>query len=124
MPVLAPFARAGIQQRLLQRFDHPGTTNYGSYDNRNRLLTKATPEGTLTYTYDAHGDVLTINSSNTNGASLTYTYDALNRLASVKDNRMAALGLSAPTTYSYDPVGICRAMFTRAPCRPRTFSTS
>jgi len=37
---------------------------------------------------------------------LTYTYDALNRLASVKDNRMAALGgPSTPTTYSYDPVG-------------------
>jgi RHS repeat-associated protein len=86
--------------------DPSGTTNYSSYDNRNRLLTKATPDGTLTYTYDAHGNVLTINSSNTNGASMTFTYDALNRLASAKDNRMAALGgPSNPTTYSYDAAG-------------------
>jgi len=34
--------------------------------------TKATPEGTLNYTYDAHGNLLTITSSNTNGASMTY----------------------------------------------------
>src|SRR5439155_8506050 len=75
-------------------------------DNRDRLKTKATPEGTLTYTYDAHGNVLTINSSNTNGTSMTYTYDALNRLASAKDNRVAAQGGPAsPTTYSYDATG-------------------
>jgi RHS repeat-associated protein len=37
---------------------------------------------------------------------MTYTYDALNRLASAKDNRIAAQGgPSTPTTYSYDPVG-------------------
>ena len=29
------------------------------YDNRDRLKTKVTPEGTLNYTYDAHGNVLT-----------------------------------------------------------------
>jgi len=45
-------------------------------DVGSRLLTEATQEGTLTYTYDAHGNVLTINSSNTNGASLTYTIRA------------------------------------------------
>jgi YD repeat-containing protein len=90
----------------LSMTDPSGTSNYSSYDNRDRLLTKATPEGTLTYTYDAHGNVLTIASSNTNGASMTYTYDALNRLASAKDNRVAAQGGSAtPTTYTYDPVG-------------------
>ena len=62
--------------------DATGTTNYSSYDNRERLKTKATPEGTLSYTYDAHGNLLTLASSNANGASMTYTYDALNRLAS------------------------------------------
>src|SRR5712692_9975240 len=37
---------------------------------------------------------------------MTYTYDVLNRLASAKDNRVAAQGGSAtPTTYSYDPAG-------------------
>jgi RHS repeat-associated protein len=86
--------------------DATGTTNYSSYDNRDRLKTKATPEGTLSYTYDVHGNVLTIASSNTNGASMTYTYDALNRLASAKDNRIAAQGgPSTPTTYGYDAVG-------------------
>ena len=86
--------------------DASGTTNYNSYDNRDRVLTKATPEGTLSYTYDAHGNVLTIASSNTNGASMTYTYDVLKRLASAKDNRVAAQGgPSNPTTYGYDAVG-------------------
>jgi len=75
-------------------------------DNSDRLLTKATPEGTPTYTYDAHGNMLTIASSNTSGASMTYTYDALNRFASAKDNRIAAQGGSSnPTTYSYDATG-------------------
>src|SRR5712692_10121176 len=86
--------------------DASGTTNYTSYDNRDRLKTKVTPEGTLNYTYDAHGNLLTITSSNTNGASMTYTYDVLNRLASAKDNRVAAQGgPSTPTTYGYDAAG-------------------
>ena len=86
--------------------DASGATNYTVYDNRDRLKTKVTPEGTLNYTYDAHGNVLTIASSNTNGASMTYTYDVLNRLATVTDNRIAAQGgPSSPTTYSYDPTG-------------------
>jgi len=84
--------------------DASGTTSYTSYDNRDRLKTKVTPEGTLNYTYDAHGNVLTIASSNANGASATYTYDVLNRVATVKDNRLAAQGgSSTPTSYIYDP---------------------
>ncbi len=91
-------------QRLTMT-DPIGTTNYSSYDNRDRLKTKATPEGTLNYTYDAHGNVLTIVSSNTNGASLAYQYDALNRLFKVCDNRLApGCGAAGVTTYSYDPV--------------------
>jgi uncharacterized protein RhaS with RHS repeats len=45
----------------------------------------ATPEGTLNYTYDAHGNVLTIASPNANGALVTYTPDLLNRLSTVTD---------------------------------------
>ncbi|HYU47895.1 MAG TPA: RHS repeat-associated core domain-containing protein [Terriglobales bacterium] len=86
--------------------DASGATNYPTYDNRDRLKTKITPEGTLNYTYDAHGNVLTIASSNASGAAMTYTYDVLNRLATATDNRLAAQGGPAnPTTYSYDPVG-------------------
>ncbi|MGA2435799.1 MAG: DUF6531 domain-containing protein, partial [Bryobacteraceae bacterium] len=42
--------------------DASGTTAYG-YDNQNRLLTKATPFGTLSYTYDAAGNRLSMLSS-------------------------------------------------------------
>ena len=99
------FAYTQTGQRLSMT-DKSGATNYTVYDNRDRLKTKVTPEGTLNYTYDAHGNVLTINSSNTNGASMTYTYDALNRLATATDNRIAGQGgPSSATTYSYDATG-------------------
>ena len=64
-------------------------------DNMDRLTSKATPEGTLSYTYDGAGNVASIASSNANGASMSYTYDSLNRLSTVTDK----LGT---TTYSYD----------------------
>ena len=86
--------------------DASGTTNYTSYDNRNRLKTKVTPEGTLNYTYDAHSNLLSILSSNANGASVTYTPDALNRVGTVTDNRLVAQGVTpATTSYTYYPVG-------------------
>ena len=80
--------------------DASGITTY-TYDSRDRLLTKATPIGTLTYTYDAAGNLASINSSNIGGVSVDYAYDALNRLATVTDNRLAG----GVTTYSYDNVG-------------------
>jgi RHS repeat-associated protein len=92
----------------LSMTDPSGTTNYSLYDNRDRLKTKATPEGTLTYTYDAHGNVKSIVSSNANGASLSYSYDALNRLSQVCDKRLdASCAVNGPgvTTYSYDATG-------------------
>ena len=70
------------------------------------MTQKQAPFGTLNYTYDSAGDVLTIASSNTHGASLTYTYDTLNRLATVTDHRLLAQGAtSGLTTYNYDAVG-------------------
>jgi len=77
--------------------DPSGSTTY-TYDTRNRLTSKATPFGTLSYTYDAAGDVLSITSSNTHGIADVYAYDALNRLSTVTD-------ASGATTYSYDAVG-------------------
>jgi len=77
--------------------DATGSTSYG-YDNRDRLVSKATPFGTLAYTYDAAGNALTLTSSNVGGAATTYGYDALNRLASVTD-------ASGVTTYSDDAIG-------------------
>src|SRR5205823_1655104 len=57
--------------------------------------------GTLTYTYDGAGNVASIVSSNTNGASMNYTWDELNRLASVIDNLLP--GGQKTTTYTHDP---------------------
>jgi RHS repeat-associated protein/uncharacterized repeat protein (TIGR01451 family) len=76
--------------------DASGVTNY-IYDARDRLLAKQTPQGALTYTYDAAGNLLTVRSSNAEGVSINYTYDAANRLAAVADNRLAAA-----TAYTYD----------------------
>jgi len=84
--------------------DASGPTTY-TIDNRDRVLTKATPEGALTYTYDAHSNVKTIASSNTNGASATYAYDGLNRVASVVDNRLLAQGSAGTTNFNFDSAG-------------------
>ena len=83
--------------------DASGATVY-NYDSRNRLQSKQTPFGTLTYTYDNAGSLLTVRSSNANGVSVDYTYDQLNRLKTVKDNRQLALN-GGLTTYNYDDVG-------------------
>jgi len=69
------------------------------YDNRNRLIEKATPEGTLTYSYNANGQVTNIASLNANGVRLNYAYDELNRLSAVFDPH------AGWTSYSYDDVG-------------------
>ncbi len=83
--------------------DASGETTY-AYDLRNRLASKQTPFGNLSYTYDESGNLLTTHSSNAHGASVDYNYDALNRLDRVKDNNMAALN-GGLTSYSYDNVG-------------------
>src|SRR5215472_6228699 len=85
--------------------DASGTTTY-AYDNRDRLISKITPEGTLMYTYDAASNLLTLASSNANGVSMSYSYDATDRIASATDNRLLAQGAaSAITTYTYDAAG-------------------
>jgi len=81
--------------------DASGVTNY-VYDVRNRLESKQTPFGTLGYTYDDAGNIQTLRSSNTNGVSVDYSYDQLNRLHTVKDNRLAG---SQTTSYAYDAAG-------------------
>ena len=56
--------------------DAAGVTSY-TYDQRDRLKTKSTPAGTLAYDYDKVGNLLSVRSSNPNGASVNYGYDAL-----------------------------------------------
>jgi RHS repeat-associated protein len=76
--------------------DASGATSY-TYDLRDRLLTKATPEGTLTYTYDASGNVASIDSSNANGTSVGYAWDAANQLSTVTDNELGGITTAAYT---------------------------
>jgi RHS repeat-associated protein len=71
-----------------------------TYDAQNRLTAKATPEGTLSYTYDLAGNVASVTSSNANGVWLSYTYDNVGRLSTVVDNRLSG---NTTTTYTYDP---------------------
>ena len=61
------------------------------------MFCKATPQGTLSYTYDLSGNVASVVSSNANGTSVAYAWDADNRLSSVTDNRTNGV-----TNYTYD----------------------
>ncbi len=78
--------------------DLSGTNSY-THDSRNRLLTKNTPQGKLTYTYDGFGNLATIVSTNANGTSVSYSYDPLNRLTNVVDR------FTNNTAYAFDGVG-------------------
>jgi len=84
--------------------DASGLTTYG-YDNRDRLTSKATPQGTLSYSYDVAGNLLSTRSSNTNGVSVSYSYDALNRLSTAADGGKDTRPATGSTSYSYDEVG-------------------
>lgn len=78
--------------------DAGGLTTY-AYDQRNRLAEKTTPLGTLRYTHDPNGNVLTVQSSTPGGTALAYEYDALDRLALVRN-------VSGPVcSYAYHPDG-------------------
>jgi RHS repeat-associated protein len=97
------FTYNALGQRLTMS-DSSGVTTYG-YDSRNRLTSKATPQGTLAYTYDNASNLLTMRSSNANGASADYSYDVLNRLSSVTGNAAGARAATGATSMSYDVVG-------------------
>ncbi len=93
------YTTAGLRQTMS---DASGVTTY-SYDSRDHLKSKQTPEGTLNYTYDEAGNLKTVRSSNPNGVSVDYTYDQLNRLSTISDGNLQS-GAST-TTYSYDSAG-------------------
>ena len=79
-------------------YDTSGATTY-TYDGCNRLLTKATPQGTLTYTYDSMGNMFRLRSSTRNGTLVKYYYDVLNRLTNVVDR------FTNSTFYAFDAAG-------------------
>jgi YD repeat-containing protein len=60
--------------------DATGVTTYG-YDDRDRLLSKATPFGALTYTYDLAGNTLTLYGRSRPGAGCSRRYDRSRRFS-------------------------------------------
>lgn len=94
-PVTFSYNELGLRTNMT---DASGVTAF-RYDNRNRLIEKATPQGTLLYAYDAHGSVTNISSTTPDGVRLSYSHDALNRLATVVDPN------AGTTSYGYDAVG-------------------
>ena len=107
---------AGGQRKTMA--DASGLTRY-VYDLQNRLHIKSTPQGDLTYSYDANGNLLqlgtflaygfdaqgNINSSwqRPDGLALAYEWDPLSRLAAVTYNQLPPD--ANITTYAYDAVG-------------------
>jgi YD repeat-containing protein len=89
---------ANGQRRAMS--DVTGRTSY-SYDQRTRLVMKATPEGTLGFTYDASGNRLSMASDAADGVNVTYAWDRDERLSTVTDTTDGG----GVTTYSYDRVG-------------------
>ena len=76
--------------------DASGVTNY-TYTNRDQVISKARPQGSLSYAYDKTGNVSSVLSSNANGTNVSYAWDANNRLPNVTDNRTNRV-----TSYTYD----------------------
>lgn len=64
-----------------------------------RWSQKSTPHGTLSYAYDAAGNLASMTSNHVHGVSVSYQYDGLNRLATVADG---ALTGAQTATYAYD----------------------
>jgi RHS repeat-associated protein len=83
--------------------DLSGSTAY-SYDNRDRLLVKAItwaggPTNSLSYRWDANGNLTNLWSSTSGGVTNFYQFDAQNRLTNVLANGSAA------ASYEFDGVG-------------------
>jgi len=90
------FTYTATGQRLTMA-DASGKNTY-AYDTRDRLVSKVTPQGILTYSYDATGNLKSLRSSNPSGVTVNYTYDELNRLSNVVDNNLS----TGTTAYTYD----------------------
>ena len=89
------YSPTGMRTNMI---DASGTNRY-AYDGLDRMISKISPQGSLTYTYDLFGNLATTESTTTNGTKVNYYYDALNRLTNVVDR------FSNTARYSYDAVG-------------------
>ena len=85
----APKSGRSSRSTVVTTTDASGLTTY-TYDYRDRVLTKATPQGTLTYAYQPNSLVASVVSSNADGISIGYAYDSLNRLETVTERTSEA----------------------------------
>jgi len=82
-----------------------GATSHSTtftYDSRDRMRTKTSPEGIITYNINTKGRLDNISSANVNGIDIGYRYDGDARLKYVDDKPSAA---TQTTTYEYDSIG-------------------
>jgi RHS repeat-associated protein len=117
---LSGYAYTATGQRLTATNYAGGTSdqfdlNY-VYDSRDRLVRKTTRwiggEGigggslavSLSYGYDANGNLTNMASSMANGVNLTYSYDPLNRITNVLSHEQLA------ASYTFDAVGNLQGM--------------
>lgn len=78
--------------------DPNGLSIYYTYDGADRLTTKRTFDDTLTYSYDAAGNLTDI--STTSSGRLQFTLNAMNQVT-----RVVASPQQATVSYSYDAAG-------------------
>ena len=85
--------------RLTKVEDGQGGTWSFAYDILDRLISEATPQGTLNYTYDLVSRLTGMSvSGGPNYAPVQYAYDALDRLTGITQN-------GRTYSYSYDALG-------------------
>jgi RHS repeat-associated protein len=86
------------QFNVLTKTDALGRTKTYTYDGSGNRLTETDAKGTVTYTYNQLGEVLTF--TDQLGGVTTFTYDAQGRLLSIKD------ALNRTTVMTYDSHGL------------------
>jgi RHS repeat-associated protein len=79
-----------------------GQTMTFGYDDLDRMTTLTAPEGSISLSYDAVGNLTSAN--HYNGAVLSMSYDALNRVISV-DETLPSNTFTAALGYTYDANG-------------------
>lgn len=87
------YTATGKRNTVTDTRSSPNRVTTYTYDTRDRLQRKVSPEGVLKYTYDGNGNVLTVKSfanagtfdTPYGGLDLTYEWDSFNRLDKVTD---------------------------------------
>ncbi len=82
--------------RIAPQQDSAGGTVTRVYDDLGRLTSETTPQGTVSYTYDAAGRRLTMQAASQ--AQVSYTYDNANRLTGITQG-------STSLNFGYDAAG-------------------